>query len=275
MISSQHRLLALIPGLFLLSICSIGPGFAQSSDDLKLLRSDIQALKETQNLRNDVQAVKDTQAAILKELQEIKTLLRQAPAAVGPARAQDIVLSMESGAIKGDNGAKLTLVEFTDYQCPFCSRYYRDTLPEIEKDYVKTGKLKYVVREFPLESIHPLAFKAAEGAQCAGEQKKYWEMHDQMFSDQKTIAAKDLPKHAEALGLNVQQFQSCLDSGKYVKAIRKDLADGQKAGVTGTPSFFLGIAQPNGSVKVVNQFKGAQPYAAFKEAIDSLLASQQ
>jgi protein-disulfide isomerase len=178
------------------------------------------------------------------------------------------------GQLKGDNKAKLTLVEFTDYQCPFCSRYARDTYPEIMKEYVNTGKVKYVVREFPLESIHPQAFKASEAALCAGEQRKYFDMHDKLFSDQKALAPADLPKHAETLGLDVGKFQECLTSGKHAKAIRKDMADGQKAGVTGTPSFFIGVEQPNGSFKVLNVLKGAQPYAAFKDALDSSLAQQ-
>jgi protein-disulfide isomerase len=133
-----------------------------------------------------------------------------------------------------------------------------------------------VVRDFPLESIHPQAFKAAEATHCANEQGKYWEMHDRLFANQKALGVKDLPQHAQALGLDEPRFQQCLDSGKYVARIRKDLADGQKAGVTGTPGFFLGVTDPNGTdIKSARVLKGAQAYGAFQVAIDSLLAEQK
>jgi protein-disulfide isomerase len=264
--------------IVVIALAGIAPfAQAQSSADMNALRSEIQGLKEMQAMRNEIQSIKDSQNAIQRDLAEIKNLLQRAPAAAaGPAaapRVQDIVLTAEAGvAFKGDDKAKLTLVEFTDYQCPFCSKYYRETYPEIMKEYVNTGKLKYIVREFPLESIHPQAFKASEAAQCAGEQRKYFDMHDKLFSDQKALGVADLPKHAQALGLDVTKFNECLTSGKYAKNVRKDMADGQKAGVTGTPAFFIGVTQPNGSIKVVNAMKGAQPYAAFKDAIDNALA---
>lgn len=250
----------------------------QSADELKALRNDIQGLRETQALRNDIQALKDAQAGVLKELQEIKSLLQARPVAAAgsgaaPTQAQNIVLTTEGSAFKGNKDAKVTLIEFTDYQCPFCSRYTKDTFPEIDKEYIKSGKIRYVLREFPLESIHPLAFKAAEAAHCAGEQGKYWEIHDRFFADQKSIGAKDLPTHAQALGLDVSKFQACLDSGRHAKTVRKDMADGQLAGATGTPTFFVGITQPNGSVKVVNTLKGAQPFFPFKVALDNVIAS--
>ena len=133
-----------------------------------------------------------------------------------------------------------------------------------------------MVRDFPLESIHPQAFKAAEASYCADEQGKYWEMHNRLFANQKELGVKDLPKHAEALGMDVTKFQQCLESSKYAARIRKDLTEGQKLGITGTPGFFLGVADPNGTeVKVLRQIKGAQPWAAFQGAIDSLLAEQK
>ena len=277
--TSKQTWLTIVLGLALVGVSFSQPGFAQSADEFKALRSEIQGLRETQNLRNDVQAVKDSQAAMQRDLQEIKNLLqqpaRQAPAAAGaPAQPQNIVITTDGNAYKGNKDAKFALVEFTDYQCPFCSRHVKDTFPEIDKDYIKTGKIKYIVREMPLESIHPLAFKAAEAAQCAGEQGKYWELHDRFFADQKTLGANDMPKHAEALGLDAAKFQACISSGKFATLVRRDMADAQKAGITGTPSFFLGVTQPDGSVKVVNTLKGAQPIAAFRSAIDGMLAAQ-
>ena len=147
-------------------------------------------------------------------------------------------------------------------------------MPQIETEYIKTGKLKYVVRDFPLEAIHKEAFKAAEAAHCAGEQGKYWEMHDRLYNNQRALGPKDLPQHAQALGLDVPKFQQCLESGKHAARIRKDLEEGQQAGVTGTPGFFLGLTEPNDPrVKVLRVLKGAQPYSSFKNTIDALLSS--
>ena len=149
-------------------------------------------------------------------------------------------------------------------------------MPQIETEYIKTGKLKYVALDFPLESIHKNAFKAAEAARCASDQGKFWEMHDRLFANQQALAPNNLPQHAQALELDVRKFQQCLDGGKYAADIRKDLAEGQKAGVTGTPGFFLGLTNPNDpKIKTLRVLKGAQPYASFKEAIDSLLSSQK
>ena len=149
-------------------------------------------------------------------------------------------------------------------------------MPEIEKEYIGTGKVKYVFRDFPLESIHQNAFKAAEASRCAGEQGKYWEMHGQLFAHQQALSPTDLSGYAQALGLKAPLFQACLESGHYAAAIRKDIAEGQQAGVTGTPAFFLGLTDPNsGKVKALRVIKGAQAYAGFKDAIDSLLAAQK
>jgi protein-disulfide isomerase len=149
-------------------------------------------------------------------------------------------------------------------------------VPRLQREYIDTGKIRYVARDFPLESIHPQAFEAAEAAHCAGDQKAFWEMHGRLFANQRALAPSDLSAHAQALGLDQRAFEACLASGKYEPRVRQDLADGQKAGVTGTPSFFLGVIQPDGSrVNVVRVLKGAQPYAAFKEAIDTLLAAPQ
>jgi len=138
---------------------------------------------------------------------------------------------------------------------------------------VATGKLKYVFMDYPLESLHKFAFKAAEAARCAGEQGKYWEMHDRLFANQTTL--EPWTPHAEAVGLNVPRFEACMNSGKYAEAVRADMAEAQKAGVTGTPLFFLAVTDPTSSkVKTVNRISGAQPYAAFKSQIDALLEEQ-
>ncbi len=233
-------------------------GFSQSNDELK----------------KDIQALKAGQDAIQKDLQEIKKLIAARPAAGAPPveQALNAIISVDGEPFKGDKNAKLTLVEFSEFQCPFCGRHVRDTYPQLDKDYIKTGKLKYVFRDLPLESIHKNAFKAAEATHCAGEQNKYWEMHDKLFANQTSLDPTMLTAHAQAVGVEPKKFQSCLESGKYAAAIRKDIAEASKYGITGTPTSVIGLTQSGDSktIKVVKVIRGAQNYAAFKDALDSV-----
>jgi protein-disulfide isomerase len=191
-----------------------------------------------------------------------------------PAQPRNVDLDLTNHASKGKATAKLTLVEFSDFQCPFCARHVSQTEALIIKEYVDTGKLRIVFMDFPLENIHKSAFKAAEAARCAGEQGKFWEMHDQLFSSQKTPTDfSNWTAQAEQVGLTVPEFERCLSSGKYAGDIRKDLAQGQSAGITGTPGFFL-TATPQGSSKArtLRFISGAQPFASFQAQIDAVLA---
>lgn len=120
-----------------------------------------------------------------------------------------------------------------------------------------------------------MAFRAAEAANCAGEQGKFWEMHDRLFANQSALKSEDLPQHAQELGLNKDAFKQCLDSGKYVSDIRKNMAEAHKVGITGTPSFLIGFTEPGGKVRAVKLLVGAQPYGSFKGVIDGLLRRSQ
>jgi protein-disulfide isomerase len=131
-----------------------------------------------------------------------------------------------------------------------------------------------VLRDLPLEQIHPLAMKAAEATHCAGEQGKYWEMHNRLFANQRELARADLSKHAQALGLNVGTFDQCLDSGKWVARVRKDIAEAEKLQATGTPTFFVGLTDGSSQIKGT-RIVGAVPYQTFKETIDRLLSGRK
>jgi protein-disulfide isomerase len=235
-----------------------------------LLASPLAARQEpaAADLAKDIAALKGSVAAIQKDIQEIKTLLLTRPAGGPPA---SVVIDPGDNEFRGESTARLTLVEFSDYQCPFCGRHVRETYPQIQEEYIETGKLRYVFLDLPLESIHKLAFKAAEAANCAGEQGKYWEMHDRLFENQKAL--EPWTTHAEAVGLNVAQFEACLASGKQAEEVRRDMAEARKAGITGTPGFFLAYTDSKSStLRTVASLKGAQPFAAFKAEIDRLLA---
>jgi protein-disulfide isomerase len=189
--------------------------------------------------------------------------------------SQEIVLNIEDHSFRGDKKAKVMLIEFADYQCPYCADYFRETEPQIVHDYIKTGKVKYIFWDFPLKS-HKEAFKAAEATRCAHDQGKYWEMHDRLFANQYSLGPRDLPQHAQAIGLNLQSFQSCLDNETHAAGIRNNMDEARKVGVKVTPSFFLGVVEPNNrEVKVQIKLIGAEPYKSFKEAIDALLSVQK
>lgn len=188
--------------------------------------------------------------------QQPKQQPAQQPTQQQPSRAE---VSVENDDVKGSADAPVTIIEFSDFECPFCTRFFEQTLPLIEKNYIETGKVNFVYRDFPL-GFHPNAQKAAEAAECAGEQNKYWEMHDKLF-EEGDLDITSLKQYAQGIGLDTSAFNNCLDSGSMESEIQKDAQDGQAYGVSGTPTFFI-----NG-IKVV----GAQPYSAFEQAIENEL----
>jgi protein-disulfide isomerase len=250
--------------LVALSVALLLPAMvaAQSGDDLKALRQEIESLKAGIG-------------AVQRDVQEIKSLLqglRQAAAPPSPITPESIEMSVANAYAKGGAGARLVLVEFSDFQCPFCGRHAKQTMPQIEREYVSTGKLLYVMRNLPLESIHPDAFRAASAAECAGDQGKYWQMHEKLFGNQQALSAGDLTRYAQETGLEPNAFKQCMERDSHAAKIRQDLTDAQAAGVNSTPTFFLGFAEGGGKVKIVRRVQGAHPYPVFKAAIEGLLA---
>ncbi len=168
--------------------------------------------------------------------------------------------SADDDPVKGDKNAPITMIEFSDFECPFCGRWFQQTFPAIDEKYIKTGKVKLVYRDFPL-NFHTQAQKAAEASECADEQGKFWPMHDKLFNEGVQGGVEGFKKYAKDIGLDTGKFNKCLDSGQMAAEIRKDLADGGRYGVSGTPGFFI-----NG-VKVV----GAQPFQVFEQVIEAEL----
>lgn len=175
-----------------------------------------------------------------------------------PAKVDMDKLVANDDPQRGPKDAKVTIVEFSDYQCPFCERFYQQTLPELLKDY--GDKVRFAFKDFPLP-MHPDAQKAHEAAHCAGEEGKYWEMHDMLFDNRSNLGVEALKRYARNLGLNASKFNTCLDTGKYEKSVKDDMRVARSVGVNGTPTFFI-----NGQRLV-----GAQPPEAFKDKIDAIL----
>ena len=168
-----------------------------------------------------------------------------------------VEVSADDDPSMGPKNAPIQIIEFSDFECPYCKRG-ADAVRQVTEHY--GDKVRLVFRDFPL-SFHKNAKRAAEAAQCANEQGKFWEYHDKMFSGQRKLDRDSLVSYAQDFGLNVKNFESCLDSGKYSQEIQKDMSDGSAAGVKGTPCFFI-----NGIY-----LSGAQPFESFKEIIDEEL----
>lgn len=163
--------------------------------------------------------------------------------------------------ILGNPDAPVVIVEFADFQCPFCKRLYEDAEAKVISNYVKTGKAKWVYRDFPLTSIHGMAQKAAEAAECADEQGEFWAYHDLLYARQNELSVANFKAWAQELGLNKNKFNDCLDSGKYEEEVQKDFKDGQAVGVSGTPATFI-----NGRI-----ITGAVPFERFEQIIEEEL----
>lgn len=178
--------------------------------------------------------------------------------------------------VLGDKNAPVTIIEFSDYECPFCKSYFTQTAPQIISNFVSTGKVKMVYRDLPL-SFHQNAQKEAEAARCARDQggdNTYFKFHDEVFtkttSNGTGLALDQLPIIAKGLGLNVDQFNQCLSSNKYAQAVKDDLAYAAQVGANGTPTFYIGKSDPSGTINGT-QIIGAQPYATFQAAIEAAL----
>jgi protein-disulfide isomerase len=216
--------------------------------------------------------------AILQELRAIRQLLERGaapavPRAAPPPAARDarVTLPPATAWELGRRDAPLTLVEFTDLECPFCRRFHVSTYEEIKRNYVDTGKLRFVTRDLPLD-FHPNALGAASASRCAGEQGKYWELRHVMLVNGARLQPDAIRGYAHDLGLDVERLRACIDSGRHGAAIRQDIAAAQAAGLTGTPSFVLGRTTAAGVEGVT--IVGAQPYAVFEARIRELLSAK-
>ncbi len=198
----------------------------------------------------EIQQAREKYVELLRAKADVSVLLQPPKVEVGydPAR------------VKGNPKAPVTIVEFSDFQCPYCKKT-ETTMNELLTKY--NDRVKLAFRDFPLRALHPQAQVAAEAARCAGEQGRFWEFHDALYADQSKLDEADLVAHAQSLGLDEKSFQSCLKAGKFKAQIDQDLQEGTKAGVAGTPGFFI-----NGIF--VN---GAQPEAEFEKIIDTELAA--
>jgi protein-disulfide isomerase len=207
---------------------------------------------------------------ILDELRQIRQLLErqqaQAPRPQGE-QANRAKLNLAGFAMLGSKEAPLTIVEFTDYQCPFCQRFHTTSFAELKRNYIDTGKVRFYSRDMPLD-FHPDAMRAAEAARCAGEQGQFWQLRDVMGANPNKLDMDSLVADVTDLKMDVKAFRTCVESEKYKNAVQTDVMEAMKIGANGTPTFVIGKSTPDGvdGELVV----GAQPYPMFDQKLKEL-----
>ena len=216
--------------------------------------------------------------AILQELKQIRQLLEKppqrpaAPAAVAAPAPEKVTIKLGQEYAIGPSGAPVAIIEFNDLQCPFCNRFHTGAFADIRKHYVDTGKVRFINRDMPLEDIHPQAVRASHAARCAGEQGKYWEVAESLITHQAGMSPQSIDQHAKQTGLEASAYQSCMDSNRYVEAIRASGAAARALGISGTPSFVIG--RVDGDTVVGQKLVGAVPFATFETVIKGMLGAQ-
>jgi len=212
--------------------------------------------------------------AILSELRQIRTLLerqQRPPAQQPPPAPEKVKLKLGVEYSLGRDDSPVVIVEYTDYQCSFCNRFHTGTYPEIRKNFIDTGKVRFIKRDLALD-FHPNALKAAQAARCAGDQERFWEMHDVLSANPNSLGPEAYEKFARDLGLDAGTFKVCIESDKHLANIRESGKGAAGIGITGTPSFIVGTV--NGDTLNGIKIVGAQPYQVFEKAIKDFLATQ-
>jgi len=206
------------------------------------------------------------------ELTSIRQTQRELVAELGAARGTPII-DVTGAPAMGSVDAPVTLIEFADYECPYCIRHFTQTMPQIEANYIRTGKVRYIFRDFPIDALHPASIHAHEAARCAIEQNRFWELHVRLFSAPGTHTDANLDARAQEAGLKLDEFRSCLASGRTTAAVRQSVSAVTQLGASGTPTFFFGVREKGtDQVRVIQAIAGAQPYAEFERILAAVAA---
>ena len=207
-----------------------------------------------------------------QQIELLRVSQRDLMAEVGAMRRSPVI-DITGAPMLGSPDAIVTMIEFSDYECPFCLRHFQHTMPEIEKNYIATGKVLYAFRDWPVDDLHPEAIRGHVAAHCAGEQGKYWEMHARLFSPAGTHTPDRLRVLAQELGLDLGAFDQCAASDRPAAAIRATSRQAVEFGASGTPVFFIGLRdRSTNRVTILRGLAGAQEFAVFAETLDAVLA---
>ena len=207
-----------------------------------------------------------------RELGTMREMQRQVMSELAALRGLPTI-DITGAPSQGRLDAAVTLVEFSDYECPFCIRHFTETMPRIRAMFIDTGKILYVFNDLPIDELHPAAIRAHEAARCAAEQGKFWDLHPRLFSAPGTHDTAALIARAADSGLAADTFKACLASGRTTSAVGRSVELAHSLGATGTPSFFVGLREANtNKVQVLQKVAGARPFADFEQAIAQVSA---
>lgn len=223
----------------------------------------------------EVEKLKQQVEQMQKDIDEVKKFLKEVTGGrFGAPSITDSAVDISAAPAKGSASAPITLVEVSDYHCPFCRRHVQQTQPQIYAEYVDPGKVRHVFMHFPIDQLHPDAYKSHEAASCAADQGKFWELHAKLF-EAPARTEEQIAAAAAGAGVDVNALKACMSSGKYKQAVRASVERMQQLGVSGTPFFLIGKT-PAGSepFKAMSTINGAQPFANFKKALDGALAGK-
>ena len=255
---SRRRSIICAPFLFLFLACS---------------QSSAQSPKDVDGMRKELDALKAQQAEMQKSLDEIRDFLKAATGGrFGAPTLVNSTFDITGSQARGDAKAPVTLIELSDYHCPFCRRHVQQTQPRIYSELVDKGKLRHVFVHYPIAQLHPDAYRSHEAALCANDQGKFWDLHTRLFETPlKTV--EQLTGLAQSAGLDATAFRACLDSGKHAKEVQASVERISKLNVNGTPMFLVG-RNTGDKITVAKVIEGAQPFEAFKAAVDEIAAGK-
>jgi protein-disulfide isomerase len=209
---------------------------------------------------------------VRSDLTSLRTDQQQLAAAVAAMRDLPVI-DVEGAPALGPEDAVVTLIEYSDYECPFCIHHFTSTMPQIEEAFIRTGEIRYVFRDLPIEQLHPGAGRAHVASRCAAEQGRFWQMHARLFSAPGSHDDAALEAQATEAGLEIEAFGACLASGRTRPDVERSVAAAASLGATGTPSFFLGIRNlSTNEVEILHGISGAQPFEVFERAIRAVAA---
>jgi protein-disulfide isomerase len=236
-------------------------------------------------MRNDIQQLKAQQQLIMDRLDELKKLLTAKRENNQPVINAPDTMSVDGEPFRGEATATVAIIEYGDIECPFCRHFKQSVYPQIFDEYIKTGKARFYYRDMPLP-FHEHAMPAARAEHCAGEQGKFWEMHDALFTEKpgaigpgpggrdRTLSQESIDERAGSLGMDAAKLDACMASTRFADLIQHNSEEAAKMNIEGTPTFLIGTIGPNGNIVKVNKpVVGAQPFGAFKSVIDPLLAT--
>ena len=202
---------------------------------------------------------------------EYERLMAVARTIRAPSKEASGALDISGHPSIGSTAAPLVLVEFGSFECPYCQRHLMETFPDLKRNYVDQGKLRYVFYDFALDPEHKYAQAAAEAAHCAAEQGKYWDFRQQLYRNQKALAPLFLEAHAENVGIQKKPFEACIESARHRSRVQADLKLARSLKIRGTPTFFLGYLEDGGKkAKITRRISGFRPFDLFAEHIDAL-----